>query len=137
MDLLVTNYPNLHVVKSWTTEAGLDACILFVNDMHHCGYVAVPEHLRGTDLEMADISVHGGITYQASPDWANGREVVGYDCAHAGDAMRCPSKYVGTPMEALYQPCEGDVWRDEEYCTQQCESLASQLMNLKTNTLSE
>lgn len=57
MDLLVTNYPNLHVVKSWTTEAGLDACILFVNDMHHCGCYMATE-LR-THHGLNDSVIHG------------------------------------------------------------------------------
>jgi hypothetical protein len=39
---------------------------------------------------------------------------VGFDCAHAGDATR-------------YFPAEG-VLRSLDYCIEECESLASQLM---------
>lgn len=121
----------INIVRSWTTKAGLDACILLVGDSHHCGYVEVPAHLKGIELEQEELSVHGGITYQASPDWAGGKEVVGYDCAHWGDLQKCPEKYKGTCMEQMSMYSEG-VWRDEAYCTAECESLAEQLIKLNT-----
>lgn len=125
----------VNVVKSWVTKAGLDACILLVNETHHCGYVALPEPLVGKNFtdcndDNIDIKVHGGVTYQGKPEWAKEREVIGFDCAHAGDAMRCPTKYIGTFTEAIYEPCEGDIWRDEAYCTNECESMAQQLIAL-------
>ena len=110
------------VIKSWVTEAGLNACVLLVNDgSHHCGYVEVPEaigHLdfEGWDDNSPDISVHGGVTYQGKPEWANGKQVIGFDCAHAGDKTKY--SYID----------DNDVWRDEEYCTNECESMAKQLM---------
>lgn len=126
---------NFSVVKSWVTKAGLDACILLVNGTHHCGYVAVPEPLKDKNFydwndDCIELSVHGGITFQGIAEWSEGRVVVGYDCAHAGDLMLCPPKHKGTPMEALFEPDGESVWRDEAYCTEQCESLAQQLMAL-------
>ena len=112
------------IVKSWTTKAGLDACVLLVNDgSHHCGYVEVPEAIGHLDFytwreSTVDISVHGGVTYQGTPEWANGKQVIGFDCAHAGDK----TKY--SYLE------DNDVWRDEEYCVNECESMAEQLMAL-------
>lgn len=125
------------VIKSWKTKAGLDACILLVNDgSHHCGYVELPEPLQhmnftGYDGEgdMVDIYVHGGVTWQGPLQWSEGREVIGFDCAHAGDLQKCPEKYKGTAMEQMFMYSDGE-WRDEEYCINECESMAKQLMAL-------
>ena len=51
----------MHTVeKTWLTKAGLQAAVLFVNDSHRCGYVAVTDE---------------------NPLWW-----FGFDCAHLGDA---------------------------------------------------
>lgn len=109
------------IVKSWTTEAGLPAVILLVNDgSHHCGYVALPADLTDRNFtgydsgEWADINVHGGVTYQDALPWLEDKIAIGFDCAHAGDK----TKYSGS---------WGD-WRDESFCITQCESMAKQLM---------
>lgn len=120
------------IVKSWTTEAGLPAVILLVNDgSHHCGYVALPADLAGKDFTKYDpeeyISVHGGVTYQDTLPQLEDKIAIGFDCAHYGDLMKCPEKYKGTPLEGLHMYTEG-VWRDEQYCTNECESMAKQLM---------
>ncbi len=112
---------NKRIVKQWTTEAGLQAWIVLVRNSHHCGYVEVPPSLKHIDFEMEDIEVHGGITYTGAPDWADNKDIIGYDCAHSGDAT-------------LDYSFEGDVWRDEEYCTEQCESLAKQIVNMELTT---
>ena len=124
------------VVKSWVTKAGLDACILLVNDgSHHCGYVALPADLADKDFigygsgECVDISVHGGVTYQDVLPQLENKIVIGFDCAHYGDLMKCPEKYKGTGIENMSMYSEG-VWRDEEYCVNECESMAQQLINL-------
>ena len=122
------------IVKSWTTEAGLPAVILLVNDgSHHCGYVALPADLADKDFigygsgECVDISVHGGVTYQDALPQLEDKIVIGFDCAHWGDLMKCPEKYKGTGMENMSMYSEG-VWRDEQYCIDECESMAKQLM---------
>lgn len=120
------------IVKSWTTEAGLPAVVLLVNDgSHHCGYVALPADLADNDFINYDpekcISVHGGVTYQDTLPQLEDKIVIGFDCAHYGDLMKCPEKYKGTPLEEFYMYSEG-VWRDEQYCTDECESMAKQLM---------
>ena len=124
------------VIKSWKTKAGLDACILLVKETHHCGYVELPEvlqHLNFTGYngegEMVTINVHGGVTWQGTLDWSEGREVIGFDCAHWGDLQKCPEKYKGTAIEQMSMYSEG-VWRDEEYCVNECESMAQQLLDL-------
>lgn len=83
------------IVKSWTTEAGLPAVVLLVNDgSHHCGYVALPDDLAGKDFigygsgECVDIFVHGGVTYQDVLPQLENKIVIGFDCAHYGDLMK-------------------------------------------------
>lgn len=50
-----------------------------------CGYVQVPELLRGC-LDVDTLSVHGGITYGHDADgW------IGFDTSHAGDVWDDPS----------------------------------------------
>lgn len=122
------------IVKSWTTEAGLPAVVLLVKDgSFHCGYVALPADLADKDFlgygsgECANISVHGGVTYQDALPQLEDKIVIGFDCAHAGDLMKCPEEYKGTPLEGLHTYSDG-VWRDEQYCTDECESMAKQLM---------
>ena len=112
------------LVKNWKTASGLEAWIWLVRDSHHCGYVEIPEKLKEEDFyNFADdsdtLEVHGGVTYQGAPDWSDGVQVVGYDCAHAGDAC-------------FGYADEDDVWRDEEFCVEQCESLAKQLTELES-----
>ena len=122
------------IVKSWTTEAGLPAVILLVNDgSHHCGYVVLPDSLVDKDFlgcgigEYIGISVHGGVSYQDTLPQLGDKIAIGFDCAHYGDLMKCPEKYKGTPLEGMHMYTEG-VWRDEQYCTDECESMAKQLM---------
>lgn len=123
------------VIKTWTTKVGLDACILLVRDgSHHCGYVEVPGAILHLDFEgwgdnLSDISVHGGVSYQGKPEWSGGKKVIGFDCAHYGDLLKCPEKYKGTGMEHVSMYKEG-VWRDEDYCVNECEAMAEQLINL-------
>ena len=123
------------VVKSWVTKAGLNACVLLVNGgSHHCGYVEVPEAIGHLDFDgwgegTVDISVHGGVTYQGKPEWANGKQVIGFDCAHCDDMQKCPEHLKGTSMENMFMYTTG-TWRDEEYCVNECESMAEQLINL-------
>ena len=122
------------IVKSWTTEAGLPAVVLLVNDgSHHCGYVVVPDSLVDKDSfdydmeNYTNIYVHGGVTYLGVLPQLEDKIAIGFDCAHYGDLMKCPEKYKGTPLEGLHMYSEG-VWRDEQYCTNECESMAKQLM---------
>lgn len=106
------------LVKKWKTEAGLTAWIYLVKNSHHCGYVEVPNCSDiMEDLFEAPFEVHGGITYGGVSTFCDGRYVLGYDCAHAGDAC------------FGYQHT-GDVWRDEDFCVAECEKLAKQISGL-------
>lgn len=121
------------VIKDWVTESGLRAMILLVRGSHHCGYVELPEHLGKPDYDespIMELNVHGGVTYAGELPEMDGKYVVGYDCAHYGDLMKCPEELKGTSMEHSFMYSEG-IWRDVDYCTNECESLANQLVNIK------
>lgn len=121
------------IKKDWVTESGLRAVILFVSDSHHCGYIEVPKNhpLFGKEYsESCDslteggppesvFDVHGGITYSGGgedssyPVESDGWWF-GYDCAHAGDKKFSRFDSSG-------------VFRDVNYCVNECESLAKQI----------
>lgn len=108
----------VNLVKNWTTEAGLKAYILLIDNSHHCGYVETPQSISGRHYDDYEVDVHGGLTYEGKPEWSNGKHVVGYDCAHWGDKTKYSSD---------------GVWRDAYYCINECESLAAQLIKLENN----
>ena len=108
------------LVYRWTTEAGLDACILFVNDSHHCGYVVPPESIQGLHYDQYGCDVHGGLTFGGTMEDLGGNHAVGFDCAHCGDKTKYSSD---------------GVFRDAAYVQDQCEKLAKQLVALSNQTL--
>lgn len=71
--------------------------------------------------------VHGGLTYsggsESYPVASDGLWWFGYDCGHVGDAPAPGSRM------ASYGIGMGDVHRDLDYCSAECESLASQLIS--------
>lgn len=130
---IITTTQYTKVIKDWVTASGLRAVILLVRGSHHCGYVEVPEHLGKPDYDespIMELNVHGGVTFADHLDEMDGKYVVGYDCAHYGDLMKCPEELKGTSMEHSFMYSEG-IWRDVDYCTNECESLANQLVNIK------
>lgn len=130
---IITTNAYTKVIKDWTTASGLRAVILLVRGSHHCGYVEVPERLGNPDYDespIMELNVHGGVTYAGELPEMDGKYVVGYDCAHYGDLMKCPEELKGTSMEHSFMYSEG-IWRDVDYCTNECESLANQLVNIK------
>lgn len=121
------------IEKSWVTEAGLPAVVIWVHDSHRCGYVELTEDsiFYGITNErevhvilqksIDDLGVHGGVTFFDTPYWTEARTVesnffVGFDCAHSGDAT---SFSIG-------------VLRSLEFCVEQCEDLAKQLMSVSS-----
>lgn len=129
----ITTNAYVKVIKDWTTKSGLRAVILLVRGSHHCGYVELPERLgepHYDDNPIMELNVHGGVTYAGNLPEMDGKYVIGYDCAHYGDYMKCPEELKGTDMEKLWAFDNG-IWRDEEFCTNECESLAKQITEIK------
>lgn len=122
----------VEVKKSWTTAAGLPALVLQIGGDHHCGYVLIPEghplHGVGYD-DVEGIEAHGGLTFSGSLYGQDGWWL-GFDCMHAGDdhspefLAEWNAKYPG-----LFLP--NGLFRDVDYVSKECESLASQVMEDK------
>ena len=129
------------IEKDWTTEADFRAVVVISPAGHRCGYVGVPashtHHGKGYDDVPAD--VHGGLTYAGSerdyPAPSDGLWWLGYDCAHLGDAQDpelMSGKYKKMYDKGLHREIsfEGDTVKTLEYCINECESLAKQLVEV-------
>lgn len=92
-----------------------------------------PEVVEGIGNGIADITVHGGLTYsggnllgQESDTWW-----FGFDCAHAGDlcpGMQATLREIGHIKEVY--PGYEDIYRTVDYVRAECVSLALQLKQL-------
>jgi len=127
------------VEKVWITRAGLPAAIVMVNGFtpgsksHRCGYV----RMEGAASKPAYSSVHGGITFnelfedldkECLTTWGNVLNALvgpspwlGFDCNHGGDRSL-------DPMVERFKGSNA-VFRSHEFCIEQCEKLASEMMS--------
>lgn len=104
---------------TYTAKNGLevDCFIRRNNSLAFCGYVVITSDnkLFGLDYDSiyskVNISVHGGLTYS---DENNGKWIIGFDCAHAGDL--CPAF-----------PYYDAIYRTKEFVISECESLADSI----------
>ena len=83
-------------------------------------------------------NVHGGITYSAGSDKYPVKSNLwwfGYDCAHCDDSKDL-SEMSDAVREIELQYPTGGIVRSLDYCIQECESLAEQLMKI-TNKIKE
>jgi len=129
-----------NVEANWVTGAGLRAAVVIHPSGHRCGYVGVPDGNpnHGKDYDDIDAEVHGGLTFAGgSKDYPvenDGLWWLGYDCAHLYDA-RDPALMSGEYKELydkgmLREFDEGSIIRSLEYCINECESLAKQLLEV-------
>lgn len=111
------------IEKDWITKSGLRAVVMTHDRMgHRCGYVGIAKDspLAGKNYDNVDVDVHGGLTFgKANPKYPVESDLFwfGYDCAHAGDLV-----------PGLGYSDSEDEERTLEYCIDECESLAKQLM---------
>ena len=87
-------------------------CLVRATEMgHRCGYVVLPQgHALESDSQTVDkLSVHGGVTFFKEVD---GNWVVGFDCAHIGDAK--DSDLVPEPIRAVLEGANLDSRSDED-----------------------
>lgn len=125
--------------KTWTTKAGLIAVVRLVRGRYYCGYVGVnsthPAYNKDYDEEeIYSLDVHGGVTF-ADEMTTMGVEVdeptwfIGFDCAHSGDG-----EFPTIGKDGIYSYTSplslGKEPKSLEFCIEQCESLASQLMEM-------
>lgn len=127
----------------------LDCLILRHQDLGHlCGYVGIPRthpywQMSYDEAELADIHVHGGLTYAAacSADSHSEMEVchvalpgrekalwwLGFDAAHGRDTI--PGMMRLNIIYGLGFPPTWATYKDLTYMQKECESLARQLFN--------
>ena len=110
----------------WTTEAGPRACIkLTYADNNHigwrCGYVETRLTLDD-EPRLAAVSCHGGITWFNKVD-EFAELAIGFDCAHAWD---------NSIESDTLKVFNGEV-RSFNYCFEQCEKLAKQIVAIETD----
>ncbi len=119
--------------KKWIAY-GLKCAIVFVDQSHRCGYVALPKgHIAyGLNYIDIDVDVHGGLTFNAYSkpndifnDDDDDLYWLGFDCAHAGD--RILRRGIPSILTAHF-------WTLEEVI-KETESLAKQLGELTIDKL--
>lgn len=117
--------------KTWITKVGYPAEIIFHSEMgFYCGYITIDNThpLFEKHYDKPNIQAHGGLTFSDYKDarWNENKTdktkwIFGFDCGHAGDKT---SLFSGPD----------DVFRDENYVTKECESLAKQLFEVKNES---
>lgn len=126
------------VEKDWITKAGYRAVVTISlnNDgtkRHRCGYVGVTKEHPAYQKDYSEqldsiIDCHGGLTYSGGNDKypieAEGIWWFGFDCAHSEDAT-----IDKTEFDFIYSI--GGTVRTLEYVEVECESIASQLLQIK------
>lgn len=122
-------------------------CLLRRNRMGvWCGYVAVPpgHPLHGAGHDVPGVSVHGGLTYSARCDGAEGIGIChvpgpgesgdvwwfGFDCAHGGDAIPSMPEFGVWASEG-----QQAAYRDLAYARAETEHLADQLSKARYRSI--
>ena len=98
-------------------------CSIHRNDVKTlCGYITLTKDnsLYGVVYDDINISVHGGITYNAYDQ--NENWVIGFDCGHYGDL----TPYFLLKDDTFGKFIQDGIYRDMEYVKTQCESMAEQ-----------
>lgn len=102
-----------------------------------CGYIELPEGSPYADKNYDDIPIdcHVGLTFKEY-------NVIGYDCAHSGDynpsiehfKKKMPPSVFSIPEELKKYSIFNPVYRNMEYCIQQCKSMVDQLLELTSHS---
>jgi hypothetical protein len=118
-------------------------CVLYGSMAHRCGYVVIPNDLRGkcNDNIVNSLDVHGGITHNGvfgDERFGKGIYTIGFDCIHLGDMPDFKSaknnfKYSDDELKVLsFMENNGydknfEVVRTQEYVENQLDNLTKQL----------
>lgn len=110
-----------------------------------CGYVTVPKRHMDVMKDDDNFYVHGGVTYtgdqifnvEALGDNHNKVTVIGFDCAHAGDAMPKMEKELSkirkligiNDIPEMYSFYSQQVYRDIDYVKNQIKSMIDQIVD--------
>jgi hypothetical protein len=107
---------------------------------HLCGYISIPPNhpFYGKKYSDLEIDVHGGLTYA---EFENDGYWIGFDCGHSEDLVPSMAHlrelYKGE-IELFSMPEEFKkysifipVYRNIDFCIQECKSMAEQLKKIK------
>lgn len=87
MPNIIDNEQETLHIESNNIYNGLETYCTIMPRGHRCGYVVIESGIRLDDKDISQLIVHGGITYEGSSyDRFDGKYVIGFDCAHIGDA---------------------------------------------------
>jgi hypothetical protein len=115
------------IIVAQFTHAGLN-CLIIETDLGYlCGYVAVPSdnplyEMDYTNSRFPDLEVHGGVTYSSHME-KEGPWLIGFDCAHWGDAPKPGYRGPGARSDGVY--------RNEAYVANECRDLAEQVVKVR------
>ena len=136
--------------KIFTTKTGYPAYVVYVNNSHYCGYVAIPKthpayrldyYTYNVDIDditqelvnqlpvihkINKIEVHGGLTFA---DDHLGREKVFISEDKEKWVFGFDAAHSGD--KTAYTNFEGDTFKDLDYMTEECEKLAQQLKDIE------
>lgn len=133
------------VEREWKHRGLMCAATMANEGGHRCGYVRVPPAhlLYGKDYDLADVKVHGGLTFsemEPCTDHEDGQGWwFGFDCGHAGDRLYDPvviletlspsAREIAEIMNRFKFHADGHYWTQAEVEVE-CESMAEQLAGL-------
>ena len=130
-------------IKQWETKVGLTAYVVAVDVGYYNGYVEIPkEHklygVKYRDFDY-DFNVHGGVTFTGTT-YVDGIDenvwLIGFDCNHAWDNLDVEemeqyfdgiSEEVEEYNRIFRNISSSSIFRDLDYVTAECESLAEQI----------
>lgn len=113
---------------------------------HLCGYVKIPQSHPYFGKKDIYLDCHGGLTFNEAHEehWA------GFDCGHSGDYIPSTEHMRNTMPELIelkkkfpipkgmeHHPLFKPVYRNVDYCIQQCISMIDQLINVSVTTTQE
>lgn len=108
---------------------------------HFCGYVFLHGNhsFSGENFQDLDIDCHGGITFSEFAQ-EEGAHLIGFDCAHSGDYVpsmeklkkqyRLKAEIAPIPKEFEKYSIFNPVYRNVEFCVNECKSIVNQLIEM-------
>ncbi len=131
------------VIEATGTYKGYEWLVTFQRFGHRCGYVAIPNHHHGDNV---DVNCHGGITFSERNHAAKKLLPVhcddlwiGFDAMHSGDrpCTETAKKYFGEQYNPEQSRAMEECFSDGEhrslgYMINECYEIISQLIESQT-----
>lgn len=113
------------IIEKKDIYKGLTYIIKATDGGWRCGYVEVPEEIKGSPI-LQSLNVHGGITYEDDT-------LIGFDCHHDCDAV--DESIMSEDYKMMHQKIYGGFWkqegivRDTDYVEDQCKYIIDQILD--------